>query len=217
MPLLAYCVLEEAAPVNTPATGVGGIEVEQIQDQGLRCFFSRLQSRETLSQIPAVESALAFHHTVQTLFSQAMVIPFRFPTLVEGEEELLGELRENALRYSEALARLRNMVQMEIHISGPTEEAREQPTTGTEYLRARQARAGATTAAAGQFREATRQWALDWREHGLANGLRCYALVRREGAAGFQAAAQALTASTPGSRVSGPWPPVTFLALREDQ
>ncbi len=217
MPLLAYCVLEEAAPVNGPATGVGGTEVEQIQDRGLRCFFSRLPSRETLSQIPAVESALAFHQTVQTLFSQAMVIPFRFPTLVESEEELRGELRENASRYSEAVARLRGMVQMEVHISEPAQGAREQPATGSEYLRARQARAGATTAAAGQFREATRQWTLDWREHGVANGVRCYALVRREGVAGFQTAAQALTVSVRGSRVSGPWPPVKFLAAGEDQ
>jgi hypothetical protein len=207
--------MEAATPVTGPAAGVGGITVEEIQDQGLRCFFSRLPSRETLSQIPAVESALAFHHTLQTLFSQAMVIPFRFPTVVEAEEELLRELREKAPRYSESLAQLRDMAQMEVHINEPTQTTAEQAATGSEYLRSRQTRAGFMAAAAGQFRAATRHWTMAWRERPVKSGIRCYALVRREAIAEFQGAAQALLASLPGSRLSGPWPPVEFLRLEE--
>lgn len=212
MPLLAYCVMEAAAAAEKPANGVGGIEVEELQVGGLRCFFSGLASREALSRLPAVESALAFHRTLQGLLTQATVIPFRFPTLVENEEELRRDLRENGSRYAEALARLREMVQMEVRISAPEGiRASQQPASGREYLLGRQEQAGVLAVAAQQFRQATRDWVEEWREHRSREGVRCYALVRREAVAGFQQAAQALAACVPGARMSGPWPPAAFM------
>lgn len=212
MPLLAYCVMEVAAAAEKPASGVGGIEVEELQEGGLRCLFSGLASQEALSRLPAVEAALAFHRTLQAVLTQATVIPFRFPTLVENEEELRRDLRENGSRYAEALARLREMVQMEVRISVPEgTRAAQQPASGREYLLGRRAQAGVVANAAQQFRQATREWVEEWREHRTGEGVRCYALVRREAVAGFQEAAQALAASVPGARMSGPWPPAAFL------
>ena len=218
MPLLAYCVMEAAAAAETPATGVGGMKVGQLQHGGLCCFFSPLESREHLARVPVVESALAFHHTLQNLFQQATVIPFRFPTVVESEEELQLDLQENGPRYEEALARLRNMVQMEVRITEMKgAAASQQPASGREYLRGRQARADALAAAAQQFRQATREWVAEWRQRRVQEGMRCYALMHREALAGFQQAAQGVTASAPGSRVSGPWPPIEFLEPGEDE
>lgn len=214
MPVLAYCVMEAAVAVETPATGVAGIKLEELQHRGLRCFFSRLESREYLSRVPVVECALAFHQTLQALFRHEMVIPFRFPTVVEGEEELKRDLQENGPRYSEALVRLRRMVQMEVRIRN-MKEASQQPASGREYLRDRQAQAAVLAAIAEQFRQATREWVADWRQRRTQEGMRCYALLPRDAIAGFEHAAQEFTRSIPGSRVSGPWPPIEFLEPRE--
>ena len=212
MPLLAYCMMEAAAAVEKPSSGVGGIRLQDLQESALRCFFSRFESREALTRIPAAESALAFHGVIQALFRQAILISFRFPTLAEDEAELRRWLREGAPRFSEALARLRGTVQMEIHLR-PAEhpQANPAPASGREYLRQKQARAAALSGTAEEFMRATRAWVLDWRQRQAGAEIRCYALVPRQSVAAFQSAAQAVSGSLPGTRLSGPWPPAEFL------
>jgi hypothetical protein len=218
MPLLVYCVLEAAAAVQEPARGVGGTQLEQLQEFGLCCFFSRFETREQLSRIPAVESALAFHQVLQAVLRHATLIPFRFPTLVENEGELRENLQENGPRYAQALGRLRDLVQMEIRISALKENGgASKAISGSDYLRERKARAQTLASAVEQFRQATREWVADWREHQGPEGLRCYALVPRNAVTRFQQAAQALTPSVAGARVSGPWPPAEFLEPVEDR
>jgi Gas vesicle synthesis protein GvpL/GvpF len=216
MPLLAYCMMEAPVAVEMPPAGVGGTKVEELQDSGLCGFFSRFQSYEQIAGIPAVESALAFHQVLQALFSQAALISFRFPTVVESEEELRQHLREHAPRYTEALSRLRYMAQMEIHIgrdqgvgSGPP------AASGREYLEQRQTQAADLKVAAEKFHQATRPWVVEWRERQTDEGMRCYALLRRDSVAGFQHAAKTLSQSLPGTRLSGPWPPAEFLEIKD--
>ena len=210
MPLLAYCMMEAGAGVDTPLAGVGGARVEELQESGLRCFFSRFESREHLSRIPALESALAFHQVVQALFCHAGLISFRFPTLVENEEELLQYLREHASRYTSELSRLRHMVQMEVHISSP-EPAKDRPSaSGREYLQQRQARAAGLEAAAEKFRQTAGDLVVEWRERTTGEGMRCYALLHRDAVTAFRSATQELRQSLPGTRLSGPWPPAEF-------
>lgn len=217
MPLLAYCMMEAATEVAKPSAGVGETTVQDLQESGLRCFFSCFESRNQLAHIPAAESALGFHGVVQALFRQAIVIPFRFPTLAEDEEELRGWLREGAARYSEALARLRDTVQMEVHIRyGDASQPSPPAASGGEYLRQKQARAASLAGAAEQFQQATRPWVLEWRQRQARAEIRCYALVQRPAVAAFQAAAQAVSDSLSGTRLSGPWPPAEFLEPVKD-
>ena len=218
MPLLAYCVMEPSGAVEMPSAGIAGAKVEGLQESGLRCCFSRFESREHLSRIPAVESAYAFHQVLQALFRQATLISFRFPTLLENEEKLRQHLREHAPRYAEALTRLRHMVQMEIHVSkvqaagGGTA-----PASGREYLQQRQAQAAELTAKVERFNQATCRWVVEWRERETNGGVRCYALLPRDAVSSFQQAAQALSQDLPGTRLSGPWPPSEFLELKDSQ
>ncbi|HEY6937490.1 MAG TPA: GvpL/GvpF family gas vesicle protein [Terriglobales bacterium] len=216
MPLLAYCIMEASATIEMPASGVAAAKVEELQEFGLRCCFSRLESRKHLSRIPAVESAYGFHQVLQALFRQAAIIPFRFPTLLENVDELRQHLREHAPQYIEALSRLRHMAQMEIHIgANQAAEKASQPASGREYLQQRQARAAELKATVERFNQATRSWVVEWRERQTDGGMRCYALLPRDAVANFQQAAQALSQSLPGTRLSGPWPPAEFLELKD--
>ena len=216
MPLLAYCIMEASAVVEMSSAGVAGARVEELQEFGLRCCFSRFESREHLSRIPAVESAYSFHQVLQGLFRQAALIPFRFPTLLENVDELRQHLQEHAPQYIEALSRLRHMVQMEIHIGmNQATQRGSQAASGREYLQQRQARAAELKATAERFNQATRVWIVEWRERQTDGEMRCYALLRRDAVTSFQQAAQALSESLPGTRLSGPWPPAEFLELKD--
>lgn len=213
MPLLAYCMMEEAAALEKPVAGVGGTTVEEARDSGLRCFFSRFQRGEDLSRIPAVESALSFHQVLQALFAQAGLIPFRFPTLVEDEEALQRFLREHAPAYTAELARLRHMAQMEIQVSGrPQAGTGGPPASGREYLEGRQRQAAELKAAAEKLREAAGAWVQEWRQRPNAQGMRCYALLLRDAVPAFQQAI--MNQALPEARLSGPWPPAEFLEVK---
>ncbi|HKC72465.1 MAG TPA: GvpL/GvpF family gas vesicle protein [Terriglobales bacterium] len=216
MSLLAYCIMEASAATEMPSTGVAGARVEEWQEFGLRYCFSRFETREHLSRVPALESAYGFHQVLQALFRQAAIIPFRFPTILENVDELRQHLREHAQQYIGALSRLRDMVQLEIHI-GTTQatEGGSQAASGREYLQQRQARAAELKATAESFNQATQPWVVEWRERQTDGGMRCYALLRRDAVTSFQQAAQALSESQPGTRLSGPWPPAEFLELKD--
>src|SRR5438105_9012929 len=181
MPLLAYCMMEADAAVTSPVAGVGGAPVETLVDSGLRCFYSRFEGAEPVSSgPPAVETALAFHEVLQELFRQAAIIPFRFPTMVGGEAELVEYLRTHAQEHGPALARVREMVQMEIRISErPEPGAAATDVSGGEYLRGRQARTARLKAAVEKCRDATKPWIAGWRERETPAGIRCCVLVRR--------------------------------------
>jgi len=216
MSLLAYGIMEASAATEMPSTGVAGARVEELQEFGLRYCFSRFETREHLSRVPAVESAYGFHQVLQALFRQAAIIPFRFPTILENVDELRQHLREHAQQYIGALSRLRDMVQLEIHIgTNQATERASRAASGREYLQQRQARAAELKAAAEKFNLATQPWVVEWRERQTDGGMRCYALLRRDAVTSFQQAAQALSESQPGTRLSGPWPPAEFLELKD--
>ncbi len=216
MPLLPYCMMEASAALEMPSAGVGGARVEELQESGLRCCFSRFESREQIAGISAVESALAFHQVLQTLFHQLTLIPFRFPTVLESEEDMRQHVREHAPQYFEALSRLHHMVQMEIHVGRSQVPGGRPPSaSGREYLQQRQAQAAELKATAERFNQGTRPWVVEWRERQTDGGVRCYALLHRDALSSFREAAQALSQNLPGTRLSGPWPPAEFLEVKD--
>lgn len=214
MPLLAYCMMEAAVAVEKPAAGVAEKTIEDVEDSGLRCFFSRFET-DQLSRIPSVDSIVAFHQVQQALLGQGAVIPFRFPTFLPTEEKLLRYLRECASAYTAELSRLRDMVQMEIQIRRHAPVSGSRVASGREYLQERQKEEADMNEAAERFRQVSGSWVREWRERHSAAGIRCYALVHREAVAGFQEAAQATSQCLPGTRLSGPWPPAEFLKVKD--
>src|SRR5436189_5366958 len=134
MPVLAYCITEARSELAIPAAGVGSMPVKAVVAGPLQCFVSRFESGSMEGKATIRESALEFHRTVQELFRQAAVVPFRFPTILADENEISAFLARHSRENERALFRLRAAGQMKI----PMEE-RETPSPPAawrhEYLR----------------------------------------------------------------------------------
>lgn len=219
MPLLAYC-LTEARDLSTPAHGVEDRAVEFVEQDGLNCFFSRTRSINSILGLPTKRAALAFHEVIQAIFTEAAVIPFRFPTILENEAELLGYMSRQKEVFSEALDRLRDMVQMDIRLSR-TSTGEEQllanrhsssQITGAQYLETRRTRQRDLSDSAAPFRGLGNDLIYDWRERACAQGLHCFALIERTAVYAFKTQVATLHLSSDVvARVSGPWPASEFV------
>jgi hypothetical protein len=222
MPALVYCLIE-AQDIEVPASGVGGMPVEGVEESGLRCFFSMPGSIDHVLGLPAKQAALTFHHVVQAIFEQVAVIPFRFPTILQSEAEVRSYLSNEEHVYHEALNRLRRMVQMEVQLSRSGGEAANSAETssarqssGTEYLRSRQSLQNELAKGAAAFRALGDDLVRDWRERPSAQNLRCFALIERDSVNDFKnKAATVQLASNVQARVSGPWPASEFVVTNE--
>lgn len=219
MPVLPYC-LSELQSVVAPDRGVSGLPVESLEAGDMRCFFSGSSNRDQILGPPARETALAFHNVIATIFRQVAVIPFRFPTILEGEKELRSYLTEQESVYREALVRLRNLVQMEVHAlakrsSSSNRDKQENGSAvanGAQYLRARQAEQHKLVELSTALRRSAGSLIQEWRERPSAGGLRCFALVERRSIDDFKNLM--LGTEVPSdflARVTGPWPASEFI------
>jgi hypothetical protein len=223
--LLPYCVAETDAPglakLALPA-GFRGAAVRTVEHAGLRCFVSEVgEPPEKFSR----EDALAFHRVVRAVFNQAAVIPFRFPTFIPNEDELDAFLDPHAAEYREELQRLREFVQMEIHINLPAPaggakgaKPAGEPGAGAEYLHERAEERAAMTKTIEAAQVAIGDKAHGWHVRETGHGWRVVALVARSDVEEFRARAAKIDAKA-GSKaespykivVSGPWPAVEFM------
>jgi hypothetical protein len=186
------------------------------EQSGISVFFSHGGSSAPWSSASVGESARQFHQVVRRVFDGGAVIPFRFPTLMENEEELAAHLRENADDYASELRRFGNSAQMDLLIRWSQEG---QPTSrrklsGTEYLRARQQRDQEVEKIAAQLRSCVGGAVEEWRSRSLQNGTRLAALVERNTLGAFKERLRGF--SVPAGfevRVRGPWPVTEFLEL----
>lgn len=222
MPVLAYC-LSETRPVEFSGKGVGDLPVENLEHNGVRCYFSRSDSRDQILGPPAKQMALQFHKVIAEIFDEVAVIPFRFPTILEDEPELRAYLVEQGTSQKESLRRLREFVQMEIHLlhkssssnfGEPTQTERTSETTGTQYLRARQAKQRELADLGMDLRRSAEKFIREWRERPSAQGLRCVALIERRAVNNFKdCLANARVSADLSVRISGPWPASEFLGV----
>jgi hypothetical protein len=203
--LLAYCVTDAAATV--PATGVRGAPVRTINMESLNCIYSPLIPPQEFDS----DDALKFHSVLNSAFEQYAIIPFRFPTLLQNETDLQNHLREKQARYLEDLRQLADLVQMEIRFR-LEEKKSNSPRSGTEYLQNKQAISGELQSLAQQARAALGDMVVDWKERPTDQGLRCYALIKRQQVSDLRQRLQATRFATPKPAiVSGPWPATEFL------
>ena len=188
-----------------PATGVRGAPVNTIEVETLWCAYSALIPPQEFTR----EDALSFHPVLRAAFDQQSIIPFRFPTILQNEAELQAHLRAKRDRYSGELERLKDAVQMEVRIAGKPEAV--SAPTGTEYLRSKQQQAHALNADAEKARAALGDLVLEWKERPADQGLRCYALIKRDGVASFRQILETAFSSPNAILLSGPWPATEFL------
>jgi gas vesicle protein GvpL/GvpF len=211
MPLLAYCLAEARDEISFPHAGVQGMPLRNVRSGNLECLVSDFETSDVVGRASIKDAALEFNRTLQDVLRQYTIVPFRFPTVLADENELLELLTEHAPEYEEALARLRGTVQIDIRVDAQ-DSGTLAKSSGTEYLRGREARYHTLQQIAAQFRHAGKEWVRQWRDRDTALGLRCSVLLGREHVDEFIAAARQL--SIPRgytARVSGPWPPAEFV------
>jgi gas vesicle protein GvpL/GvpF len=139
------------------------------------------------------------------------VIPFRFPTVMEGIGELEVYLETEGHDLLESLQRLRDCVQMEVRFSH--HDSPEASETGKQYLQGKHRAKQMVEHVADTARDAFGDLVMEWHTRDVANGLRCYALVARPNVPEFRQKGEAMKVSGEVQiAVTGPWPPTEFLS-----
>lgn len=211
MSIVPYCVVDELATASAPPNGVAGAPVMEINEGGLRCFYSELDAVPQ-QQAAIREMALQFQQVVQHVFAGAATIPFRFVTLLRGEEELRDFLDENSERFVKALERLEGCAQFEMHLRRKNGSEAAEAASGTEYLKTKKAAVDVFKATSESLRRAAGSLALGWHLREGDDDARCYALVERGTEAEFKRKLSGAKLSGELRVVmSGPWPPSEFV------
>ena len=189
-----------------PEEGIRNAPLLEVEEEGLRAFYSEFQS----SASSAREDALAFFGINRAIFRDAAIIPFRFPTVLEGEQALAEHLVEHATQYATALQKLADMVQMEVRLSLPAEKSNAE--SGSAYMKEKQQRAKSLSSVEAAVRKTAGAEATEWKYRETRDGMRCYALVERNHAAEFAKRVGKMKAEKPVTlAVTGPWPATEFI------
>src|SRR5438270_13671662 len=117
MALLLYCIAQVDAPTPSPLTGVAGDPVARVEMQNLVAFISSNTDKSNWLRPQLQTSALEFHRVLSEVFKSTAIIPFRFPTVFDNEEQLMQRLQERATEYAALLEKFRDLVQMEIRVT----------------------------------------------------------------------------------------------------
>jgi Gas vesicle synthesis protein GvpL/GvpF len=211
--VLAYCVAEQQTQIDSLGTGVEGAPVRWIDVGGLRCFVSDFAAQMPYAPVP--EMVKAFNQVLQRIFAQAVIIPFRFPTILESEDMLRQFVESRSVEYRDALKRLRNKVQMDIRISFKVADDMKSPSqSGREYLEGRRGRYQKAQSVMDEFRRVSTSLAEGWIQRDTSSGIRGFALVDRCSLAVFlEKIGTVFTPADISARLTGPWPPSEFVKL----
>src|ERR1035437_7898193 len=156
------------------------------------------------------KAALQFHQVLREILAAATPIPFRFPTLLESEDEIEKQLAEGQELYRGALERIGDAVQYEVVGSWAEDEQVDlaTPVSGREYLQRRSHATERIAAIDSKLRSVTAGCVREWRARQERKSHRWFALVPRESRDRFVAS---LRSAGPSQgvrlRLSGPWPP----------
>jgi hypothetical protein len=171
----AICEAREAPPAP----------LEAVREGALMAVFGREEP----------EALWEHERVVERLMDGGALLPMRFGSSVEDEDELRAVLRERHDRLTGALARIGDRVELGVRVLGTATEA---PTTGRDYLQARLSVSRLDAALAELAAESRR------RPPRRGELLRAAYLVDPADVPRFRAAA--------GDAVcTGPWPPYSFV------
>jgi Gas vesicle synthesis protein GvpL/GvpF len=215
--VLAYCVAEQQTQFSSLGTGVEGAPVRWIDAGRLRCFVSDFAAQMPYAPVP--EMVRAFNQVLQRIFAQAVIIPFRFPTIVESEDTLRQFVESRAAEYSGALERLRNKVQMDVRIIFKARESVNSSSSksGREYLEGRRGRYQQAQSVMDEFRRVSNSLAEEWIQRDTPSGIRSFALVDRSSLAVFlEIIGSVVTPADISARITGPWPPSEFVEITRE-
>jgi hypothetical protein len=210
MAILLYCVAKADAPATELLTGVAGDPVVRVELADLAMFTSSNTDKSNWLRPQLQTSALEFHRVLSQVFTSTAIIPFRFPTVFDNEEQLIARLRERAGEYAALLDKFRGLAQMEIRITNP--DIKKPTESGTQYLKLRQTSTSIIDKFMAGLRATLSEVSQDWRQRPSKDGVRAFALIHRNQVADFRN----IMRDTPvprdlSVRVSGPWPVSEFI------
>lgn len=117
LPYYCYCVLRlEPDEEFEVFEGIGGHPVFPVREGRLAMLLSRLDHAVPASPHWVVEHSRVVHR----VFQQHTVLPFRFGTAFETEQQVCRLLAANRAKFQEAIHRLRGKVEMHVKIVFPT-------------------------------------------------------------------------------------------------
>jgi hypothetical protein len=210
MAILLYCIARSDAPATVSLTGVAGDAIVRVELAGLAAFTSSNTDKSNWLRSQLQRSALEFHRVISEIFESTAVVPFRFPTVFDNEEQLIERLQERASEYSALLGKFGELVQMEIRITSP--DIKKPAESGMQYLRIRQTATSMIEKFAVELRAALSVLLQDWRQRSSKDGIRAFALINRTQVVDFRT----MLRNTPiprelSVRASGPWPVSEFI------
>jgi hypothetical protein len=213
MAILLYCIAKGDVNASNSLTGVAGDPVVRGEIGPLATFTSRNTDSAVWLRTELRASALEFLRVLSEVFKSAAIIPFRFPTIFESEEQLAEHLQERSNEYNALLEKFSDVVQMEIRLTYPGLGI--PSVSGLEYLKARQTTMRAIERFESDVHAILSSLVKDWRQRASKDGIRAFALVDRDRVAEFRNIM--LAASVPNGlnvRISGPWPVSEFVEQR---
>jgi hypothetical protein len=210
MAILLYCIAKADAPAADSLTGVAGDPVVRVELDNLAAFTSSNPDSSVWLKPELRASALEFHNVLSEVFKSAAIIPFRFPTIFENEEQLAERLEERSSEYNALLEKFRDLVQMEIRLTNP--DLKTPVESGMQYLKRRQSATAMIDKVAGELRATLSLLSQDWRERPSKDGVRVFALIDRNQGDNFRnVMLNPLVPRELSVRVSGPWPVSEFI------
>lgn len=218
MSILLYCAAERGDAGIATIAGVGGQPVFCIEHSGVVLFCSQNPGSDAWAKPALADSVKQFHAVLRQVFANQAILPFRFPTILADEKEAADHLRKEGVQYSAQLRRFADGAQMEVVITDRSEgESNGQARSGTEYLREKQRREERCRLAANAIQDLSAELARDWKQRHTRNGLRLFALVKRDSVPRFLDLVRTFSVP-PGLavRVTGPWPVTEFAEMKQD-
>jgi hypothetical protein len=200
--------------------GLGGAALRALRSDGLAAVYSRHRS---LRPSPSPELVLAHERVVESIMERGAVLPLRFGTQLEREDELLAALAERREELLEALERVRGRAELGLRAfpkNTGTGDSAPDDRSGRAYLLGR-------AAAHRRAEQAVRELHAPLTEFARASLVRerpappailvAAYLVDDRRVEEFRARAEELAARQADLQVvvTGPWPPYNF-ATRED-
>jgi len=210
MAILLYCIAKGDAPATDSLTGVAGDPVVRVELGSLAAFTSSNTDKSNWLRPQLQTSALEFHRVLSEVFESTAIIPFRFPTIFDNEQQLSERLQERSSEYTALLDKFRELVQMEIRITSP--ELKKPVESGTQYLNLRQTAAAMIDKFTAELHAALSALLQEWRQRPSRDGIRAFALIDRSHISDFRNKMR----NTPvprelSVRASGPWPVSEFI------
>jgi len=206
MPLLLYCVAPESA-IETTVKGVGGAPVRRLKHGELNFFYSDI-SGDGPDSSDIAKAAEQVHAVVSDIFTRSAVLPFRYPTVVAGDNELARLAEERGAAFREYLERVAGKVQMDVRLTGSSIRG-QRSAGGRAYLEGRAKCQAQLSDAAERCRQAVDS--AEWRIQQRGENIRCQALISQVEVISFFERMRALKLPDGvKAAVSGPWPPAGF-------